>query len=48
VIDGRFWPIGEVSLDEKRRTGKRANAATQKFRAILSGTDPIQPVELGG
>jgi hypothetical protein len=35
-----FWPIPEVSLDEKRRTGKRSKAATQKFRAILSATDP--------
>jgi hypothetical protein len=41
-VGDRFWPIAEVSLDEKRRAGKRSKAATQKFRAIISATDPTR------
>ncbi len=40
ISNVRSWPTREVSLDEKRRTGKRSKAATQKFRAILSACDP--------
>jgi hypothetical protein len=39
-----YWPIPEVSLDEKRWTGKRSEVATQRFRAILSATEPFRTV----
>jgi hypothetical protein len=41
---GSFWPIPEISLDEKRRAGIRSEAAARNFRAILSACDPNQPV----
>jgi hypothetical protein len=38
-----FWPTGEVRQDEKRESGKRAKAAAQQIRVILSACDPKPP-----
>ena len=46
-MDDCLWPIPEVSLDEKRRTGKRSKAATQEFRAIRPVCGPFRTVRSG-
>jgi hypothetical protein len=45
LYEDRFWPTVELSQDEERGSGKYSKAAAQKFRVILSATDPTRTPE---